>query len=54
MAIIACEIFKPELEKLTEGWDDVVHKEYLEFALHTDADKLRATVLDKVSTLEGR
>ena len=54
LAIIACEILKPELEKLTEGWDDVVHKDYLEFALHIDAEKLKATVQDKVNALEGR
>ncbi len=41
LAIIACEILKPELEKLTEGWDDVVHKDYLEFALHIDARSSR-------------
>jgi len=54
LAIIACEILKPELEKLTEGWDDVVHKDYLEFALHVDAEKLKATVQDKVNALEGQ
>jgi hypothetical protein len=54
LGIIACEILKPELEKLMNGWDDVVHKEYLEFALHINADELRAKVLDKVNALEGR
>ncbi|HOE52143.1 MAG TPA: DUF1638 domain-containing protein [Methanomassiliicoccales archaeon] len=54
LAIIACEILKPELEKLTEGWDDVVHKEYLEFALHINPEDLRAKVLDKVNALQGK
>ena len=54
LAIIACEILKLELEKLTDGWDDVVHKEYLEFALHINADDLRAKVLDKLNALEGQ
>ncbi|MCX6650342.1 MAG: DUF1638 domain-containing protein [Methanomassiliicoccales archaeon] len=54
LAIIACEILKPELEKLTEGWDDVVHKEYLEFALHINVDELRAKVQDKVDALTGQ
>jgi len=54
LAIIACEILKPELDKLTEGWEDVVHKEYLEFALHINADELRAKVLDKVNALQGQ
>jgi len=53
LAIIACEILKPELEMLTEGWNDVVHKEYLEFALHINSDELRAKVQDKVNALEG-
>jgi hypothetical protein len=54
LAIIACEILKPELEKLTDGWDDVVFKEYLEFALHINADELRAKVQDKVNALQGQ
>ncbi|MCG7840956.1 MAG: DUF1638 domain-containing protein [Methanomassiliicoccales archaeon] len=54
LAIIACEILKPELEKLTEGWDEVVHREYLEFALHINADDLRVKVQDKVNALHGQ
>ncbi|MDD1772840.1 MAG: DUF1638 domain-containing protein [Methanomassiliicoccales archaeon] len=54
LAIIACEILKPELDKLTVGWDDIVYKEYFEFALHINADELRERVLEKVNSLHGQ
>ena len=34
VGIVACEIFKHEMEMLTEGDPDIVFKEYLEFGLH--------------------
>lgn len=54
LGIIACEAFKEELELLTEGDEDIVHKEYLEFRLHLYPQDLRASVIDKVNGLEGK
>lgn len=54
LGIIACEAFKEELELLVEGDRDIVHKEYLEFHLHEYPQELRATVIEKVNSLEGK
>lgn len=54
LGIIACEAFKEELDLLTEGDPDIVHKEYLEFRLHEHPPELRAAVIGKVNDLEGK
>lgn len=51
---MACDIFKQELEALTEGDEDIVHKEYLEFALHVCPEEMRRTVIEKVNALAGK
>jgi len=53
IGIVACEIFKQEIEALTEGDEDVVRKEYLEFALHVHPEEMRFAVIDKVNAMVG-
>jgi hypothetical protein len=54
IGIVACEILKRELDKLTENDPDIVHKEYLDFGLHTEPEKMKQTVIEKVNALEGK
>jgi hypothetical protein len=54
IGIVACETFERALEAVIKDDPNIVHKEYLEFGLHTYPDKLRATVVDKVNALEGK
>jgi hypothetical protein len=54
IGIIACEILKREIELMTKDDPDIVHREYLEFALHVDSAFLKATVKDKVNALKGK
>jgi hypothetical protein len=54
IGIIACEILKREIEQLTKDDPDIVHREYLEFALHVDSAILRAKVQEKVNGLKGK
>lgn len=54
IGIIACEVLKREIETLTAGDSDIVHREYLEFALHVYPEDMRKTIIEKVNALEGR
>lgn len=54
IGIVACEILKKEIEQLTKDDPDIVHREYLEFALHVDSAILRAKVQEKVNALKGK
>jgi hypothetical protein len=54
IGIIACDIWKREIDVVVGNDDSIVHKEYLEFALHVDSAKLKATVIEKVNSLEGK
>jgi hypothetical protein len=53
IAIVACDHFKRELEALTEGDLDFVMRDYLEFNLHNDPNRLRDVIVEKVNGLEG-
>jgi hypothetical protein len=54
IGIIACDIFQKELDLLIGDDPDVVHKEYLEFALHDHPEDLKAKIMDKVNALQGK
>ena len=54
IAIIACEIFKEEIEFLTKDDPDFVIREYLEFALHDNKKNMRQVITKKVNELEGK
>lgn len=54
IGILACEVLKNEIEFLTGGDDDFVHREYLKFALHEDAQNMKRIIIDKVKELEGK
>jgi len=54
IGIVACEIFRKEIEKLTEGDPDIAHREYLEFALHLNSAKLKSKVSETVNALKGK
>jgi hypothetical protein len=53
IGIVACDIFKQEIDHLTSGDQDIAHKEYLEFALHVNAEEMRQKVIEKVDALAG-
>ena len=54
IGIVACDILKNEIEALTAGDDDIVHREYLEFALHVYPAEMREKVIETVNNLEGK
>jgi hypothetical protein len=54
IGIVACEVFKHEIEFLTKDDPDFVHREYLKFALHEDAQNMKRIILEKVRELEGK
>jgi hypothetical protein len=54
IGIIACDIWKREIDEVVGDDPSIVHKEYLEFALHVDSAKLRATVVERVNSLQGK
>ncbi len=54
IGVIACEIFKEELDQLLEGDEDVVHLEYVELALHNEPERLRDEVVKLANSLVGK
>lgn len=54
VGIVACDILKNEIEALTAGDEDIVHREYLEFALHVYPEEMREKVMEAVNRLEGQ
>jgi hypothetical protein len=54
IGIVACDMLRKELDLLTADDPDIVHVEYLDFALHSDPDHLRATIEEKVNGLGGK
>ena len=54
VGIVACDILKNEIEALTAGDEDIVHREYLEFALHVYPQEMREKVMEAVNRLEGQ
>ncbi len=51
--IIACEVFRPELEHLTKNGQHEVHITYLKQGLHDTPDKLRETLQEHIDNLEA-
>jgi hypothetical protein len=54
IGVVACEIFKHELEMLTEDDPDIVVKVYVEFGLHVYPEELRRAVIEKIDSLQGQ
>ena len=54
IGLIACDILEPEFEHLIKDDPDFVHKEYVEFALHSYPDDMREKLLEKVNALKGK
>ena len=54
LAIVACDILKPEIEFLTKDDSDFVVREYLEFALHEYPQELKSRVVETVNKYEGQ
>jgi hypothetical protein len=54
IGVVACEILKREIDKVIENDPDIVHKEYLDFGLHTEPEKMKYTIIEKLNALEGR
>jgi hypothetical protein len=41
IGIVACEILKREIEQLAKDDPDIVHREFLDFALYIDLPRIR-------------
>jgi hypothetical protein len=54
LGVVACDIFQRELDLLLKDDPDVVHKEYLEFGLHCEPERLKQTVIEKCNALDGK
>jgi hypothetical protein len=54
IAVIACETFRLELDKVLGDDPDIVYKEYVEFGLHEYPKELRAALIEKVNAWEGK
>ena len=54
IAVIACETFRQELDKVLGDDPDIIYKEYVEFGLHEYPKELRAALIEKVNSWEGR
>lgn len=52
--MIACDMLRKEFELLIADDPDVVHIEYLDFAMHADPKALKCTIEEKVKGLEGK
>ncbi len=54
IGVIACEIFKEELDQLIADDEDIIHIEYLELALHNEPERLRDEVIKKANSLTDK
>lgn len=54
LGIVACDVLKNEIEFLTKDDPDFIYREYLEFALHEYPEDMKATIIEKVNSLEGK
>jgi hypothetical protein len=54
IGVVACESFRKEMDLITEGDSDIVHKEYLEFGLHSYPQDLKRAVVEHVNALQGK
>jgi hypothetical protein len=54
IGVVACESFRKEMDLITEGDPDIVHKEYLEFGLHSYPQDLKRAVVEHVNALQGK
>lgn len=54
IGVVACEIFKEEIDQMVAGDEDISHLEYLELALHNEPERLREEVVSKANSLKGR
>lgn len=54
MHLIACEVFRPELERLTRAMRNAPEVTYLEQGLHDTPDELRRRVQQAVDALEAK
>lgn len=54
MHLIACEVFRPELERLTRAMRNAPEVTYLEQGLHDTPDELRRRVQQAVDALESK
>jgi hypothetical protein len=54
IGLVVCDILEPEFEHLTKEDPDIVHREYVEFALHAYPDDMRQKLIEKVNALKGK
>jgi len=53
IGIVACEVLRDEIEHFTKEDPSFVHREYLKFALHEDAQNMKRIIIEKVNALKG-
>jgi hypothetical protein len=54
IGIIACDILKKEIEKVTGDDPEVVYREYIEYAKHVRPEEMKQFVIEKVNSLKGK
>ncbi len=52
VAVICCSVLGREIEHFAAGRDHIVHREVLEYGLHSEPDELRRTVQQTVDRVE--
>jgi len=54
IGIVACEVLKHEIEHFTKDDPSFVHREYLKFALHEDAQNMKRLIIEAINALVGK
>lgn len=54
IGLIACDILETEFEHIIGDDPRFCHREYVEFALHADPERMRSVLIEKVDALEGQ
>ncbi|MFO0753125.1 MAG: DUF1638 domain-containing protein [Thermodesulfovibrionales bacterium] len=53
IGVIACDVMQRELEKVLDGAAEVTVKTYLEYALHTEPQKMKETIKEKINAIRN-
>ncbi|MBN8216589.1 MAG: DUF1638 domain-containing protein [Spirochaetes bacterium] len=53
-ALIACDVFRQEVEGLRGGSPDLAHVEFVELALHENPPRLKKALAERIGALEAR
>ncbi|MBZ0155161.1 MAG: DUF1638 domain-containing protein [Alphaproteobacteria bacterium] len=51
IGVIACDVLQRELEKVLDGVPEVTRKIYLEYALHTEPQRMKETIKEQINAM---